>query len=314
MCRPGQCGAVSGCRPVVACFEPLTAYQAREVNGEGVRPLSFSARLGYERVQLPCGQCLGCKRERARQWAVRLMHECQMHEVSCFVTLTYDDAHLPAGGNLRKRHFQDFMRRLRATSAGPVRYFHCGEYGENFGRPHYHAILFGVDFADKVLFKRSPTGDLFTSEALSKLWSFGFASVGNVTFESCRYVAQYCVKKVTGKGAKAHYQKVDPATGEIVFIQPEYVTMSRKPGIGAGWFDKFSGDVFPSDEVVVSGKVGRPPRYYFKKLDEAAAVSVRELRRAFGDRQFDDNSPRRLRDKAEVAQSKMKFFRRDNLG
>jgi len=216
---------------------------------------------------VPCGQCVGCRLERSRQWAVRCVQEAQLHEENCFITLTYSDKNLPAGGTLVKKHFQDFMKRLRRFMDGErISFFHCGEYGEKSRRPHYHALIFGMDWPDKQVYKRSPRGDVYTSKALERLWGWGFCTTGALTFESAAYCARYVMKKVTGDLARAHYERVDPETGEITQLVPEYVTMSLKPAIGLEWLRRFEGDVYPSDEVVVRGRAMRPPRFYDKKL------------------------------------------------
>jgi hypothetical protein len=156
------------------------------------------------------------------------------------------------------------MKRFRKKfSHIPIRFFHCGEYGDENQRPHYHAIIFGFDFPDKQVWKESFNGDhYYVSDTLNKLWGKGYCIIGNVTFESAAYVARYIVKKVTGEDAEEHYKCVDPDTGELFNIKPEYITMSRRPGIGKTWFDKFKSDVYPSDFVVLRGKKMRPPKYY----------------------------------------------------
>lgn len=243
------------------CFSPLSAWQTE---GEEV---VFVERGKIRRaLTLPCGQCIGCRLERSRQWAVRCVHEASMHEENCFITLTYDDEHLPPHGSLVYRHFQLFMKRLRKRAPG-VRFYMCGEYGEQFKRPHFHACLFGYRFPDMVLFKRGGSGcDVFTSAILSELWTDGFASVGELTFDSAAYVARYCTKKMTGPDAESHYWRVDFATGEVVSVTPEFGHMSLKPGIGATWFDKYKNDVYPHDHVIVNGFEAKPPRFYDKRL------------------------------------------------
>lgn len=182
------------------------------------------------------------------------------------------------------------MKRLRKwLDHKKIRFFHCGEYGENFGRPHYHAIIFGHDWSDKKLKFVTKRGDkVYTSNKLDELWTHGITSTASVTFESCAYVARYVTKKVTGQSAIHHYNKIDYETGEILSERtPEYVTMSRRPGIGKIWYDKYTKDVFPLDEVVLRGVKMRPPRYYnnlyeisnpedyerIKKLRKAKAMS-----------------------------------------
>lgn len=246
------------------CYHPLRAFEAGR-SEDGKKVLSWK-RNGTEGVELflPCGQCIGCRLERSRQWAVRCMHEADMHDANCFITLTYDEAHLPMGGSLVLEDWQGFMKRLRKKVGFPLRFFHAGEYGERQGRPHYHALLFGYDFPDKVFLREENGCKLFSSPSLIETWGKGLAVIGALTFESAAYVARYCLKKVTGDASEEAY--TDCVTG--VMRRPEYCTMSRRPGIGHGWFKEFRRDVFPSDEVIVRGKSCKPPRYYEKLLDK----------------------------------------------
>lgn len=160
--------------------------------------------------------------------------------------------------SLEKKTFVDFMKRLRKNSENPVRFFHCGEYGEKLSRPHHHALLFGRDFPDKKLWKISNDEKWYRSAELERLWPFGFSTVGDVTEKSANYVARYILKKINGEDADEHYG------GRM----PEYITMSRKPGIGNQWLEKFHGDVYPHDHVVVGGREGPAPRYYDKQLEK----------------------------------------------
>lgn len=225
----------------MSCYHPLDPSKFR------IHKLTKPGML------VPCGQCLGCRLERSRQWAVRCMHEASLYERNCFLTLTYDKVHLPSDRSLHLEHFQNFMKRLRKSVAPEkIRFYHCGEYGENLGRPHYHALLFNHDFEDKKYFSERSGNKIFTSDKLSGLWNMGHAVIGNVTFDSAAYVARYVMKKVTGEKKESWYGP----------LKPEYTTMSRRPGIGKGWFDKFSSDVYPYDRVVVRGVNTRPPRFY----------------------------------------------------
>lgn len=243
------------------CTSPLRAWR------DPLKGVSF-AKTSHsgEELELPCGQCFECRFKRSRDWAIRCMHEAQLHEFNAFITLTYAPEHLPADQSLHYDHFQKFMKRLRKRFVVPVRFYMCGEYGENFGRPHFHACLFGVDFPDKKFLQQTKNGDrLYTSEILSKLWPFGLSSIGDVNFQSAAYVARYIMKKITGDAAFKHYNSVD-ADGVITSRTPEFTRMSLKPGIGAPWFDKFHSDVFPHDHVVVKGKPNSPPRYYLRMI------------------------------------------------
>lgn len=245
------------------CYSPLKGYKSR-VGSNGRLGFTFHPRDGYSDLaaEVPCGRCVGCLIERSRQWAMRCFHEASLHEQNCFITLTYDDDHLPFDSGLRKEDFQDFIRSLRKRTRVPIRYYHCGEYGDRTLRPHYHACLFGFDFQDKVLYSEKGGNRLYSSDFLSSVWGRGHTSVGEVTFESAAYVARYVMKKVFGTDAKEHYTRVDPFTGEWFEVAPEYTTMSRRPGIGQPWLEKFKTDVYPHDYVVVRGVKMRPPRYY----------------------------------------------------
>ncbi len=187
-----------------------------------------------------------------------------------FLTLTYDNEHLPSTHSLVKHHFQDFMKRYRRSYEDKkLRYYHCGEYGEpseenNYiARPHYHAIIFNHEFEDKILHKVSNGHNLYTSDSLDHIWSKGFAYIGNVTFESAAYCARYILKKVNGKNAEEHYTRSDHTTGEILHLEPEYTTMSRRPGIGHAWLEKYKKDIYRDDFIVgPEGLIINPPKYY----------------------------------------------------
>jgi len=246
-------------------------------------------------MQTTCGRCIGCRLERSRQWAVRCMHEASLHEDNCFITLTYSDKYLPAFGSLEVRAFQLFMKRLRRKVERKVRFYHCGEYGDELGRPHYHALLFGMDFADKYPWAERSGNMAWRSADLESLWKFGQSEIGSVTFESAAYVARYIMKKITGKAAEDHYRRVDVLTGEISQIQPEYSTMSRRPGIGRGWIEKYVSDVYPSDEVISRGRPAKPPRYYdsyFGTQDPDGLLEVQKERTRRRDRE--NETPERL--------------------
>lgn len=276
------------------CYHPLQAYKTSL--GEVV----FSERSKYDIVRslsLPCGQCIGCRLEKSRQWAVRCMHEASLYERNCFVTLTYDDKHLPYRGMLDYPAFQKFMKRLR-KHADPVRprFYMCGEYGPENWRPHYHGCIFGFDFADKYYWRTSETGEkLFRSESLERLWPFGNCEFGDVTFASAAYVARYCVQKVTGHNAKAYYARRDE-DGEYS-LPPEFNHMSLKPGIGARWLEKFQRDVYAFDYVVVNGKECKPPKYYdklFERVEPDQFEDLKFLREQDARSRFEDNTDDRL--------------------
>lgn len=216
---------------------------------------------------VPCGQCIGCRLERSRQWAVRCMHEASLYESNCSVTLTYADEHVPPGGSLDRRAFPLFMRRLRKRGA-EVRTFYCGEYGERLGRPHYHALLFNWVFPDAVGVRDAGAYLARRSPMLEELWPFGLSEIGEANFEMAAYVARYVTKKVTGARAAEHYG------GKV----PEFAGMSRRPGIGAAWFDRFHREVYTGDSVIANGRECRPPRYYDERLKQRDPFALQALK------------------------------------
>jgi len=302
------------------CYHPLTAYQSPE----GGKPFFDESKRQPSdfKLKLKCGQCIGCRLDRSRDWAIRCLHENTLHDYSCFITLTYDEFSLPSDGSLNKEHFQKFMKRYRKKiEPRKIRFFHCGEYGDQLMRPHYHACIFGHDFDDKILYKESNGVNLYISEQLAQLWPYGFSTIGDVTFESAAYVARYITKKITGKGQDKiddktglkHYEKIDPYTGEIYELQPEYITMSRRPGIAAEWFRKWKHDVYPDDTVIYRGKEIPPPRYYDKLYqleDEEALLRIKELRKENMRKHWKDLTPERLKVREEVKLAQFKQLKR----
>lgn len=329
------------------CYKPLSAYRSEsELTSTGKRKIVFNAfqktkhgnteASSADELSLPCGQCIGCRLERSRQWAIRCMHEAQLHENNSFITLTISDdqSHLPlqkriSTNTLRKSDFQRFMKRLRDKrdyrADGHIGYYYCGEYGEKYQRPHYHACLFNCDFPDKYLYKITDTGEhLFRSPELEKLWPYGFSTIGNVTFESAAYVARYITKKITGEHALSVYggsdNIINKHTGEILddhthlIVEkerkdgtkyfklqmkpeltrvitydrfPEYTDMSKNPAIGLNWIKKYHTDVYPSDELILRGKKIRPARYYDKFYSEAYSEKFDEIKQCREDKIFE---------------------------
>ncbi len=297
----------------MACYHPLPAYQCADGS------IVFQERKWFDTVKtlsLPCGQCVGCRLERSRQWAMRCMHEAQLHENNCFITLTYDDTHLPSDKSLHYDDFQKFIKRFRKSiGVAKIRYYMAGEYGENFGRPHFHACIFGYDFHDKKLWKRTPSGSyIYRSEHLETLWPFGYSSIGDVNFESAAYVARYIMKKITGKNADDHYSEVDSITGEITTRKPEFNKMSLKPGIGYEWYKRFKNDVYPHDYVVIRGKQVKPPKFYDKKYKSDYPFEYDDLlykREISAKLKFEDNTPDRLAVKEQISKAKLQKLKRN---
>lgn len=252
----------------MTCYKPMTAWRSIILNSKYKSEIAFNPprhKIGdYREINLPCGQCIGCRLERSRQWAIRCVHEASLHDDNCFITLTYDDNHLPKNRSINKRDMQLFWKKLRKEiHPKKLRYYMCAEYGDTTGRPHYHACVFGYDFPDKTLWKIQNEQRLYTSEKLNQIWGMGYVVIGNVTFESAAYVARYIMKKITGKQAEEHYTRIDD-NGEVHNLMPEYTAMSRRPGIARNWFEQFKNDVYVNgnDNVVLRGREMKPPKYY----------------------------------------------------
>lgn len=312
----------------MVCYSPIKGYRSQELTPKGKRKIVFtrSQALHDISVTIPCGQCRGCRLERSRQWAIRCVHEAQLHEDNCFITLTFSDEGLlrrnrelglsDGDCSINVRDYQLFMKRLKSYvrrkhgkyRAKRIRFFHCGEYGEKLGRPHYHACLFDFDFKDKELYKVVNNNRIYVSETLLKLWSYGFHTIGDVTFESAAYVARYIMKKVTGDEAAKHYEKVDPHTGEVFAVRSEYTTMSRRPGIASRWFKTYKTDVYPSDFIVLRGVKMRPPRFYdgrFEIIDPDMFKKIKRRRKIKARLHADDNTPERLEVRRKVSEARI---------
>lgn len=303
------------------CYFPLKGYRALDPNPSGKRSIVFNPKYGYEDrpVSVPCGRCNGCRLEYSRQWAVRCVHESQLHAENCYITLTYNNDHLPRDYSINVRDYQLFLKRLRKR-IGHFRFFLCGEYGDVDRRPHYHALLFGKDFSDRVFHGYNKNGDpLFISKILENEWGNGFCTVGDATFESAAYVARYAMKKVNGERAATHYQWVHPLTGEIVQQMPEFLRMSRggrtgQGGIGSGWLAKFRRDVYPDDFIILpNGHKCKPPRWYDAVLERDDPKLHREMvrrRKLAAKSRAADNTPARLRVRSRVLDAKLKRLKR----
>lgn len=251
-------------------------------------------------LQLPCGRCVGCRTAKAQEWAARCVHEARYHPESIFATLTYADDRLPEDGHLVPRHLTLFLKRLRqamrrrrkrpvALRGQRLRFVACGEYGEQFGRPHYHAILFGVGFDDEQVVRRGEQ-PLFTSPTLETLWGFGHAVYGQVTAASAAYVAGYTMKNIGEPGCDQ----------DGVTRQPPFFRCSTRPGIGAFYVSSFPDD-FRGGALMSADSPGRIPRYYKKILErdnadiaeEAAYAAHTEQRQRFA-RDPERNQPHRV--------------------
>lgn len=246
------------------CYHPLHGWRKRG----GRNPLTGAWGITFKideawidlPVTVPCGKCIGCRLEHSRQWAIRCIHEASLYEHNCFLTLTYNDRYIDPNESLNKTDIQLFLKRLRKRySDHTIRFFQCGEYGDDNARPHHHVLLFNHDFMDKKFhkFTKYTHYPLYISKELSELWPYGYHDIAEVNFLTAAYTARYIMKKVNGEAADDHY------LGRL----PEFITMSRRPGIGYDWFKKYYHDIYPKDYVVVNNIKCKPPKYYDTMFD-----------------------------------------------
>lgn len=231
-------------------------------------------------------------------------HTCE----ACFVTLTYNDEHLPKDYGLDPTHAKAFVKALQKLRPGKIRYFLVGEYGDENKRPHYHAIVFGIDFSeDRIQYSTNERGEKwYISENLNSLWKRGFTTIGGLSRESAQYVARYALKKITGQLQDFAYLRT--RNEEYWWVHPEFQRMSLKPGIGAKWLDKYHGDIYPSDETIIDGKRLPTPRYYDKRLaqmkSQEALETVKKARRKRAERASIQLTPERRAATAEIMRAK----------
>jgi len=295
----------------MACFHPVKCWRKRDADPvSGKHGITFNKAEGYEDlpITIPCQQCVGCRIDRSKEWAIRCHHEASLWSDNCFITLTYNAANLPRDLSCDYRVFQLFMKRLRKKYGKGIRFFHCGEYGEENGRPHYHALLFNHDFHDKVKWKESKGKIIYMSAELQELWPYGLCTTQDCTLASASYCARYIMKKVTGKPAEEHYSWTDPVSNITYDRKPEYCQMSLKPGLGLEWYRQFKDDIYPDDFVVIDGKKYKIPSYYQQQLEkederEAERILFRAKKKARA--QAHNSTPERLAVRKKVTEARI---------
>lgn len=238
---------------------------------------------GQRLIELPCGKCDGCKQNYKGEWATRCYLESLEHPYNYMITLTYNEKYAPIGTkgrlSLKKKDFQDFMKRLRITykrnfNHDEISYKMCSEYGseENTMRPHYHFIGFNLPIFDLEKFFISETdGQVYKSKILSEIWGMGYVTVIECNWNTCSYVSGYVMKKATTQEDKINYEELG--------IIPEFSLTSTKPAIGRRYFEKNWKDIYNKDGIYIHkkskkdnwryiGQLTKPPRYFDKLLKE----------------------------------------------
>ena len=323
------------------CYSPKGAYYSKKLTNKGLRKLVFDPRQavgdGLVSIKIPCGRCIGCRLSYADDWATRCMLERSTSDEGVFLTLTYAPEHLPRDMSLNHKHFQAFMKRLRKRKyldkglkgtefefdymfdlcPNPVSFLMCGEYGDQFLRPHYHAVIFGINVPDLELLFTRGGHKVYTSEILKDVWGKGHVSIGSVTWQSARYVARYITKKVFGDSSKEHYSRICDQTGEVYQVKPEYSQSSRRNVLGKKFYQSFASDMYPSDFVTIQGVKRRIPRYFDKLLaidNPSLLESVKQARKVKARNASDDYTDERLAIKEELKYRDFEKFVRELPG
>lgn len=272
----------------MSCYHPFEAIDWTDKYSDFGEPRRISFTVPMDKraelkrqgrlLSLPCRHCVGCRLDKSREWANRCLMELSYHDTGWFVTLTYDDEHLPRNpaldhdtgeilsfhASLVKSDLQKFIKRLRKNGQ-EIRYYAAGEYGTQTYRPHYHLIMFGLKLDDLESHGRNVQGDAyFTSQYISKYWPYGFNIVAPITWQTCAYTARYVMKKATHGFDKTFYDKAG--------IEPEFQTMSLKPAIGARYMYDHP-EIFDHAHFYVTtpdgGRKMYLPEYFKKKYAES---------------------------------------------
>jgi hypothetical protein len=310
----------------------MKGYRSKLVGKSGKRKIVFKEEEGIpcSELEIPCGQCIGCRFDKSRQWAVRAVHEASMYEDNSFITLTYNEESIPENRSVSKKVLQQFLKRYRKeidkhVPGKQIRFMACGEYGTLRNRPHYHAIIFNWRDPTEYLWSKSKSGELlFRSPVLENAWRFGHSSVGNVTFQSAAYTARYVTKKVTGKKARTEYEIFDPESGEIIKIEPEFALMSLgrrneieeldNGGIGYKWYKKYFESDCTKDFITVNRAKMAIPDYYYRLLeqkDPERYERIKKLHREEAKKKAKDNTEERLIQKQKVFERRIENLTRN---
>jgi hypothetical protein len=292
---------------MMPCFHPLTAYRHKSgPQKNGKWPITFKAKEAFttidgkfdnNKLQLPCGRCIGCRIERTRQWAVRCVLESRYYKRNCFITLTYDNEHLPKDKSVKKEDLRNFIKRLRkrlekyyeiseegVPKKHKIKYFGCGEYGEHYSRPHYHVAIFGYDFSDKTA--EGVIKDVRTGGELSWKGANGSRTEGERSGSTSRKgpplkqsielekmwgkgfcsvgelnfdTAQYIAKYVTKKLTKEYINYYGGRS-------PEFGAMSKN--IGKDFYMEFKNDITSTDRIILNRRRSIKPPVFYDRLIE----------------------------------------------
>lgn len=316
----------------MTCFSPVQGFERKGITPNGKFLFTYNPEFARRVNGVPvprvtnCRKCEGCRFAHSKEWAVKLFHEARMNFDgtsfnNSFITLTYNDDHIPLYGSLDYAdHWTNFLKRFRkAIAPTQIRYFMVGEYGDLNLRPHYHAIIFGYSFPDRVYLSNTDNSILYRSSLLESLWtvprgqpgagaSRGYSSIGDVSFGSAAYVARYNMKKTigfdkhellttydeeTGELIPGRYQRVNQITGDIITVERERHLMSKggrtgNGGIGKSWFNAFAmtdiyvkgvDGIYKDHTHNDKGMIIKPASYYDKLLERVDPLILEEIKK-----------------------------------
>lgn len=244
--------------------------------GERVRYLNPGGDGEY--FDVPCGRCINCRLDYAKKWSQRCLLEAKCWSENFFLTLTYDDEHLPLSNelglsSLESDHVKNFLKRLREYYERNyhhvgIRFYLAAEYGDQSMRPHYHLIAFNLPIFDLRYYSKSDLGDVyFNSDIISRLWGFGHVVIGEVTAQSAAYTARYCQKKA--------YKDIDY---QELGISKEFVRMSRRPGIGMPYLEAHARDIYKNDVIYLPGGQLATPCRFFDDRAEQFGIDIEQVK------------------------------------
>ncbi|AZL82858.1 replication initiator protein [Apis mellifera associated microvirus 30] len=297
------------------CLHPVRYYRSRDSKGNLTIHHSPNGVNVWSNGLRPCGYCAHCRLTKAQSWAIRMVHHAQMHEQSSFITLTYDDKNLPQNGSLNYDHVVNFIKRLRKrlhSDSTNISFYRVGEYGGESHRPHYHLILFGYNFTERIKYKgvtnerivssKKDDRTYYKSSFLTDCWGHGFADLGDVDFATCQYTAKYVMKKLYA-----------PTAEHSTWLEKERSSCSKRIPIGTTWIQKYWQDVYPHDYVLHDGKKYKPPRFYDEWLEKNQPLTYAKVKLQREESENDVIDIRDLHAKHYIRIQKQEQFKRDGI-
>ena len=293
----------------------------KKPNSDDKKPLRFrpppaSKYNQFDIIETPCNHCIACENLRSLRTAMQLA--CELNTAtrdSWFVTLTYSDEHLPADFSVHKEHIQLFLKRLRKwrnkyNYTEKFRYLSQGEYGGQFGRPHYHLAAFNLTLNDLEETTSKGQYPAFESEKLNEIWGKGNVHLIRLSYESCLYIARHHLDEKINNKVLVHKIPIrHPITREIIKQrEPEFTTRSSRPGIGKEFFEKYFSEIYVSDSTIHKGQEMPVPKYFDKLLQDNNPELYEEIKQLRSDK-VEKRTPAQNRYQDKFNRAKLRSFK-----